>query len=173
MAQSPSHEDAFVIEPVRWAKDQADVTFLFTEYAKWLDLDLSFQDFAAELVELPGKYTTPTGQLLLARSKSSGRAQGCVAIRLLPSASSGFCEMKRLYVLPAAQGRGIGKALAEAAIREASVLGYQRIRLDTLQGKMGSAITVYRKLGFMPCEQYYETPLDDTVFLELDLARGS
>lgn len=76
--------------------------------------------------------------------------------------------MKRLYVAPAAQGMGLGKALARAVVAEGRRLGYRAVRLDTLPS-MRAARGLYASLGFRECERYYETPLEGTVFMELDL----
>lgn len=161
---------AFVIAPASSPKHLAVVSQLFQAYAESLGIDLSFQDFATELAGLPGKYASPTGCLLLARDGTSGIALGCVALR--PVASSRVtgkcCEMKRLFVPPAGRGTGVGRALVEAVVREASALGYERVYLDTL-ASMAAAQGLYRSLGFVDCEPYYNTPLGDTVFLRLTL----
>ena len=106
---------AFYIAPVRTADDLASAVNLFRAYASSLAVDLSFQNFEAEMETMPGKYAPPTGELLLARS-SSGTAVGCVALR--PIEPLGCCEMKRLYVSPEGRGSGIGERLVEAIVRD-------------------------------------------------------
>ena len=137
---------------------------LFEEYAAWLRVDLCFQGFAAELAGLPGVYAPPRGRLLLAID-SSGQAAGCVALRPLEES---VCEMKRLFVRPAFRGRGIGRTLAERVIAEAQSIGYATMKLDTLP-KINAATRLYEILGFVRCEAYYNTPLEDTIFMELRL----
>ena len=76
--------------------------------------------------------------------------------------------MKRLFVRPGFRGQGIGKLLGERIIQEARAMGYHMMRLDTL-ASMEPAIGLYEGLGFVRCAAYYETPLADTVFMELKL----
>jgi ribosomal protein S18 acetylase RimI-like enzyme len=163
MAVQPS----FVITPVRNQPDLQDTIALFYEYAKSLGFDLSFQDFDGEMAAMPGKYTPPTGELLLARNRG-GVAIGCVALR--PLGPKGVCEMKRLYVPPPGRGTGVGKALAVTIIETAELLGFSEIRLDTLPS-MRAAIAMYEKFGFVDIEAYYCTPMEGTRFLSLKLPR--
>jgi ribosomal protein S18 acetylase RimI-like enzyme len=151
----------FHILPAITSTDLAAAAALFRAYAASLPIDLGYQDFEAELAALPGKYAPPSGALLLARG-AGGEALGCVALR--PLGESGICEMKRLYVGPAARGLGLGKALAEAILNEAVRLGYTEIRLDTLPS-MKAALALYGSFGFERIGPYYDTPVPDTVFL--------
>jgi len=137
---------------------------LFCEYAAEWQLDLCFQNFEVELAGLPGGYTPPEGRLLLSFYK--GQLAGCVALRKF---EEGICEMKRLYVRPAFRGYGIGRALAQRIIDEASAVGYTRMRLDTL-ARMQAAVALYESLGFREIEAYRPNPLADVVYLELPLA---
>ena len=116
---------------------------------------------------MPGKYAAPAGRLLLALW--DGKPAGVIALR--PLEEPGLCEMKRLYVRPEFRGHNIGRLLAEHVIREAAEIGYSRIRLDTVAGKMDSAIAMYRELGFKETGPYYQTPVGDTLFMELALTR--
>lgn len=153
------------IGQARTEADIADARALFAAYAASLDVDLGYQDFSGELAALPGRYAPPSGALLIARA-DAGTPLGCVALRALPE--DGCCEMKRLYVTPAARGMGLGRALVDAAIAAARSAGHREMRLDSLPS-MGAAIALYEALGFRRIAPYYATPIAGTVFLALDL----
>ncbi|HYH20417.1 MAG TPA: GNAT family N-acetyltransferase [Azospirillum sp.] len=160
------HAPPFRIEPAESAADIDATARLFRAYASSLDIDLSYQDFAAELAGLPGKYAPPAGALLIARGPH-GDSLGCVALR--PIAPDGCCEMKRLYVAPEGRGLGLGRALVDTIIGEAVRIGYREMRLDTLP-TMAAARALYRKAGFVPIKPYYDTPVAGTLFLGRPLA---
>jgi len=145
-------------EQIRQARE------LFREYEGWLGLDLCFQNFEKELAELPGAYAPPTGRLLLAFEND--QLAGCIALRKL---GDGICEMKRLFVRPDFQGRGLGKQLVNTILSDARAIGYQRMRLDTLPAQMGKAIAMYRSFGFREIEPYYDNPVPGALFMELKL----
>ena len=152
---------AFRITAAATPGDIDAAAVLFQAYANSLPVDLGYQDFAAELAGLPGKYAAPAGALLIARD-GHGAPLGCVALRPMPQ--QGCCEMKRLYVAPAGRGLGLGRALVEAISTEARRLGYREIRLDTLP-TMAEAIALYGRLGFVTIAPYYDTPIAGTQFL--------
>ena len=136
---------------------------LFQEYAAFLGVDLCFQGFEQELAELPGAYAPPDGRLLLA--VADDQPVGCVALRKL---EDGICEMKRLYVQPGFRGLGLGRRLAEAIIQQARDIGYQRMRLDSIDS-LKEAAALYRSLGFVEIPPYRYNPLPGAVFMGLRL----
>jgi putative acetyltransferase len=140
---------------------------LMVEYATGLEFDLCFQGFEQEMRSLPGKYVPPEGRLYLALWDE--KPAGVIALRPLGESAAGLCEMKRLYVRSAFRGHGIGRILAERVIAEAAGLGYRRMRLDTIPGKMDRAIAMYRELGFAETSPYYSTPAGKMLFMELAL----
>ena len=137
------------------AQDVEQVRELLHEYAAGLDVDLSFQDFEAEFAD-PLKFY----ELVLLEEGG-----GCVAVRRIDHET---CEMKRLYVRPAARGSGLGRRLAEAVIEEARARGYRRMLLDTLP-TMAAARALYATLGFRETEPYRFNPIEGTTYLELFL----
>jgi ribosomal protein S18 acetylase RimI-like enzyme len=154
----------FTLRQVESEEDIRETRKLFDEYVDWLGVNLCFQNYDKEVAELPGEYTPPTGRLLLALQDD--QIAGCIALRKL---KDGVCEMKRLFVRPAYRGDGLGRILAERIINEARETSYERMRLDTLPGKMDRAIAMYRRLGFVEIERYYDNPYEDALFMELDL----
>jgi ribosomal protein S18 acetylase RimI-like enzyme len=143
------------------SEEMGPVRVLFWEYADALGFDLGFQNFGQELADLPGPYAPPCGCLLVA--SVGDEPAGCVALKQL---ADGVCEMKRLYVRSGHRGTGLGRSLAEQIIREAKRLGYQAIRLDTVPSIMGSAVALYRSLGFREIPAYCFNPVPGALFLE-------
>ena len=130
---------------------------LFVEYAASLPIDLEFQQFEQELASLPGDYADPVrGALLLATIDDA--VAGCCALRALPDTDyDDAAEMKRLYVRPQFRRFGLGRALTEATLDAARLLGYQHVLLDTLDD-MEAARTLYDELGFVAIPPYYYNP---------------
>lgn len=134
---------------------------LFIEYQKWLGIDLCFQNFEAELVNLPGEYSEPKGSIFVVEESKSVFV-GCIALRPY---SNEVAEIKRLYIQPSSQGRGYGILLLERALDMAKAAGYKKVILDTLP-TMERARNLYRVFGFTQIGAYYNNPLDDVEYYE-------
>lgn len=158
---APRSVEAMTIRAAHADADMPVVRDLFLEYAASLGFSLCFQGFDDELASLPGKYAPPKGLILLAESSSG--PLGCVGLR--PLHAPGTCEMKRLYVRPAARRFGLGRHLALAIVDAGATLGYAAMRLDTLP-QMTAAIALYQSLGFEAIAPYYDNPIDGALYLE-------
>lgn len=159
-----SASDSLEVVPVV-SQDQIEQTReLFIEYAASLGFSLGFQGFDDELKNLPGSYAPPRGRLLLACE--NGIPAGCVALR---PHENNISEMKRLYVRPDYRGKGVGRMLVDRIIAEARLIGYERMRLDTIASTMKDAIALYRRRGFKEIPAYRENPIAGALYLELVL----
>jgi GNAT superfamily N-acetyltransferase len=136
---------------------------LVREYAASLNVDLSFQNFEAELQHFTSEYAAPRGAFILAREED--RYLACIGLRQF---AEEIGEIKRLYVAPAARGRGLGRMLVERIIAVASEIGYRSVLLDTLPF-MKEAQALYLSLGFQPTTAYRFNPIEGSAFLRLDL----
>ena len=62
-------------------------------------------------------------------------------------AEEAVCELRKLYLLPAARGCGAGEQLMLQALKKAREQGYQQCYLETVQA-MSEATNLYEKHGF-------------------------
>ena len=141
-------------------EEYAVAASLFDQYATWLAIDLSFQNFEEELNNLKNMYAPPDGGIILFKTEND--FSGCIAIRRIDADTA---ELKRMYVKPAFQHKGIGKGLLNEAILLAEKYGYKKIRLDTLSN-MTPAIDLYKKNGFYEIPAYYYNPEKTAVYFE-------
>jgi putative acetyltransferase len=106
----------------------------------------------------------PNVAFAVARS-SDGRAVGCGAVVL----GEECAELKRMYVLPASRGQGIGKALLEFLESQASAAGMRVFRLET-GSKQPEAIDFYSRSGYVRCGPFGDYTDDPhSVFMSKDL----
>jgi putative acetyltransferase len=140
---------------------------ILREYAAQLGVDLCFQNFDAELADLPGEYIVPRGALLLATV--DGEVAACGALRPLTDVDyPNACEMKRLYVRPAFRRFGLGRLLAQALMDRGLQAGYSTLLLDTLDD-MEAARGLYASLGFEEIAPYYFNPIAGAHYLKASL----
>ena len=163
MPTDDRHRQALKVVTAESSEQVDTIRELFLEYAKSLNFDLCFQGFDKELESLPGKYAAPDGRLLLALYDQ--KIAGCVA---LWKVSDQVCEMKRLWVRPEFRGKKIGRQLAEFVIEQAKLIGYFKMKLDTID-TMTEAIKLYVSLGFRSTSAYRYNPVEGAEYMELDL----
>ena len=145
------------------------------EPASWDDVDV--QRLAADQqAEVRARYdgkgepgTPPSASdisVVLVARDDDGTALGCGALRVL---GDGVAEVKRMYVAPAARGRGVAKAVLAGLEEAARERGWTTLRLET-GPRQPEAIGLYSQAGYRPIEAfgaYVDAPdAEDSLFFE-------
>ena len=73
-----------------------------------------------------------------------GRPIGCGAVRRIDPLTA---EIKRMYVVPACRGGGVGRAVLDALEAEARGLGVRRLVLETGTRQL-EALSLYERAGY-------------------------
>lgn len=152
------------IKEVKSVQEYTIAINLFQEYASQIGIDLSFQNFEQELIEIEKQYSRPKGIIFIAFN-NEGQPIGCFGIKqFTPS----VCELKRMHLKPKARGKGIGKQLLLKVIKTGKELNYITMRLDTLP-TMQTTIKLYQEVGFYEIDAYRFNPFAGAKFFEIPL----
>ncbi len=101
----------------------------------------------------------------------AGRVIAGGGIGPLQGGDGATCELRKMYALPEARGRGLGAALLARCLQAAREAGFRRCYLETLTG-MDAAQRLYASHGFRPldgplgatghhgCNRFYALDLD-------------
>ena len=100
----------------------------------------------------PDELTAPNGAWVVAYL--DGTPVGCAGVKRLDPTTG---EVKRVFVLPDARGRGGARALMEALESHGRELGFERLRLDT-GDRLPGALELFRGLGFREIDDYNGNP---------------
>ena len=137
-------------------EDLAHAERLSDEYGQWvrsvlqIDHGISIQDpseshlLFSDLTDL----LQPPSRLYLA--VVDGRPLGVAGIKHLDASAA---EIKRMYVLPAARGHGVGRELLQRLVSDGYAGGYAVLRLETMTW-MTEAVALYRRFGFAEIRSY-------------------
>jgi GNAT superfamily N-acetyltransferase len=135
-------------------------------------------DYVAEIERLLGEHRAsspadveelaPPGGGFVVLRDDDGRPLGCGGFRRL---EDGVCEVKRMYVVPAARGRGAGRLLLGTIEAEAAAAGYRLARLDTAAPLL-AARALYAAAGWREIPSYNDNELASHWF-EKELASAA
>jgi GNAT superfamily N-acetyltransferase len=149
--------------------------------AAWDDSDVQVLA-TAQQAELRARYggagepgTPPSAvdvSIVLVARSDDGVAVGCGALRALGGA---VAEIKRMYVVPSARGRGVSKAVLAGLEEAARRRGWRTLRLET-GPRQPEAVALYSGAGYRPIEAfgaYVAAPdAEDSLFFERRLDTG-
>lgn len=88
--------------------------------------------------------------------EEDGTVIGGAGFGHLAGASRDICELRKMYFLPAARGRGWGRVLLDLCVEHARDAGYREMYLETLE-TMHRARALYEAAGFERCENMGQT----------------
>ena len=130
-------------------EDHAAVARELADYLSYIGDALDAEGLDHDIAHWQEEYDGRTGVLLVV-ADAAGEVVGTAAVRLL---EPGVGEIKRMWLRPAWQGRGLGRRLMDACLDEARRLGSRALRLDT-QAKLEAAVGLYRAYGFSEVARY-------------------
>lgn len=98
-----------------------------------------------EVVAMSAAYSAPRSVYFVIEERS--RVIGGAGIAPLDGGDPGTCELRKMYYLPAARGRGLGERVLRRCLERAREFGFRQCYLETLTG-MHAAMKLYERMGF-------------------------
>jgi GNAT superfamily N-acetyltransferase len=127
-----------------------------------------FGSLEQEAARLPHSYIEQGGGCLLAQEQ--GQPLGFIAWRSLPPpVAPQAWELKRLWVRPSGRGARLGFSLTQAVLDRAIAAGINAVYLDTVADTMTFAYRLYLEMGFQPCSQYNDNPVEGITYMRKSL----
>lgn len=100
----------------------------------------------------PEEFVHPLGRFLVAYC--GNRPVACGGVKRLDDTTG---EVKRLFVVPNARARGVGRRLLRALEDAAAELGWRTVRLDT-GDQQPAALALFRAAGYREISDYNANP---------------
>jgi GNAT superfamily N-acetyltransferase len=164
----------YTISPAQSVADIDAIRMLIQTYSQ-TQVPKQQITLAAEITSLPGRFSSPHGAMLLARTTTPEQTPiGWIGLRPFPELydpqspdrSTYVSQAKRLFVQEQYRGLGVGKALVQAVASTAKEKGYKQIKIS-VETHLKREIEMYKRWGFVVMEKYCEMP--DLEFLVLEL----
>lgn len=149
--------------------DNADIAFIVRTVM--MEFDLAHEGFAyfdAEVDRMYEYFQAPRSAYFVAMI--GDQVVGGAGIAPLKAGPDNTCELQKMYLLPAARGRGLGHQLLERCLKAARAAGFQQCYLETMP-QLTTARALYERAGFKSipqrmgdtghpsCENHYIMPL--------------
>lgn len=161
----------FEIRPVRPADDPAVARVIREVMTEFGAVGRGFSIEDPEVDAMSEAYAGPRSvyYVLLENDEIVGGS----GIAPLEGAATDLCELRKMYYLPRARGRGQGRPMMELCLEAARERGFTRCYLETMASMYG-ARRLYEKFGFRPlpapegstghfgCDSWYMLELGDS-----------
>jgi GNAT superfamily N-acetyltransferase len=118
-------------------------------YLDYLGETLDGEGLDKDIAQWQSAYDGVHGRLLVVEDPAEV-VVGTAAVRML---EPGVGEIKRMWIRPAHQGKGLGRPLMDACLAAARALGCRLLRLDS-ERRLAAAVHLYRAYGFTEVPDY-------------------
>lgn len=161
-------DNEFVFRPIE-VMDNKDMAAIIREVMTGFGCDgpgFAMQD--AEVDTLAESYSVAGHRYFVLSHKQT--LLGGAGIAPLAGGDEGVCELRKMYFLDVARGKGLGRKMGELCLKTAKEMGYKTCYLETLEF-MKDARKLYERLGFKKrdkamgdtghfgCDYYYSVDL--------------
>lgn len=148
MPTQPDPEQPWLLRPIRHRDDAAVAAIIRTVMTEHGASGPGFAIHDAEVTSMRANY--PGGDARYYVVEHAGVVLGGAGFARLQGTTrdAATCELRKMYFLPPARGRGIGRAMLELLLDEMRDAGYRRCYLETTS-RMLAAQRLYRAAGFV------------------------
>ncbi len=139
----------WIVRPIRPADDAAMATIIRTVMTEHGACGPGFAIHDAEVAAMSAAYATANARYYVV--EHAGEVLGGAGFAPLAGSdpAKATCELRKMYFLAAARGRGLGRALLALLLDDMRAAGFRRCYLETTQS-MQQAQQLYRAAGFRP-----------------------
>lgn len=134
-----------LIRPICAADDAAVAAIIRDVMASFGAIGPEYSSSDPEVDAMTEAYDAPRSAYFVL--DDGGRVLGSGGIAQLAGADADICELRKMYLLPAVRGCGLGKRMLKHCLDAARHRGYRRCYLETMAG-MEAAQRLYLKAGF-------------------------
>jgi putative acetyltransferase len=133
------------LRPIRATDDVAVAAIIRGVAADFGAVGPQYASADPEVDAMTAAYAGPRAAFFVV--EEDGVVAGCGGIAPLAGGDPDVCELRKMYLLPALRGRGIGARLLRHCLDAARERGYRRCYLETMS-VMHAAQRLYAKAGF-------------------------
>jgi putative acetyltransferase len=156
MSDARSAEPDVLIRPIARGDDAAMAAIIRAVMPEFGASGCGFAINDPEVDWMSRAYAAPRSAYFVVED-AGGQVLGGGGVAPLEGGDADTCELRKMYFLPGARGRGIGSALMARCLHSARGFGFTRCYLETLTG-MDAAMRLYERSGF----QRIDSPLGAT-----------
>jgi len=139
----------WIVRPIRPADDAAMATIIRSVMTEHGACGSGFAIHDAEVTAMSAAYATANARYYVVEHAGEVQGGGGFAPLAGSDPAAATCELRKMYFLARARGRGLGKALLDLLLDEMRAAGFRRCYLETT-GSMVQAQKLYRAAGFQP-----------------------